>query len=480
MNNRWLAMILGGLVAVSLVAGGCSKAEEASLADTLMEDSGAGDTDDSKEDRTEQRGEEDTSKNKDDALNEEAAEDPREEWDGVRVGAGDPSTALEDDSYGQITYVDNVDDFLLSIADDTQIILEEGVYNLSEAKVDTGWTAEDQDYNEYRDYLYGVDNPLRANHLKVTGEGDVSIITEDGYSYVLTILDSDDVVLQNLTLGHEIEMGHCDGGVVKIAASDHVSIENCDLYGCGTYGATIEGVSYYSMENTVIHDCTKGLVELQNATDGTIDHCVLRDTDGPWGSTFQNVTGAIFTNCLFANNQVDSQTGFFNDNGGSEQIVFIGCTFRGNYFGSFLGDESGAFAFLDCTFADGVPSDVEDLLNRGEGSSLALQQGEDLGLMDLVGLWMLTGIHKEGYDLTTEEEGDVGLIRVDGDDGAASISEYYYDWSGNSNYGHFFERMLDMELTYMEEPLEDCENDVWKAQALIHSIEDYDGDHAPT
>ncbi len=61
----------------------------------------------------------------------------------------------------------------------------------------------------------------------------------------MTLSYCDGAVLKGLVLGHEVEKGECDANVLKLLTSQSVTVENCSLFGCGTYGILMERMQRY-------------------------------------------------------------------------------------------------------------------------------------------------------------------------------------------------------------------------------------------
>ena len=154
-----------------------------------------------------------------DAHAEGAAELPAE--DGVRPDA--------------VFQVSTVDELLEAIGPDRVIRLEDGVYNLTEAK-----SYGDLNAGEYWHWVDAYDGyqlvirNVAGLWLEGSDAQRCSIVTEPRYANVLAADSSDDLHFSNLTAGHTPGEGYCSGGVLDFYSCSRVWIRNCDLYGCGT------------------------------------------------------------------------------------------------------------------------------------------------------------------------------------------------------------------------------------------------------
>ena len=57
------------------------------------------------------------------------------------------------------------------------------------------------------------------------------------YAFCLKFVNCSNCEVENLTIGHTVG-GFCSGGVIG-AEQSSVTVKDCDLYGCGTYGLNL-------------------------------------------------------------------------------------------------------------------------------------------------------------------------------------------------------------------------------------------------
>lgn len=135
---------------------------------------------------------------------------------------------------------------------------------------------------------YIILKPGDYNFSALTEEesGSVRLITENGYADVMTLTLCDGATLKGLILGHEIEKGDCDANVLELSTSQSVTLEDCGLFGCGTYGIWAENAAGLTVTGTEIYECTNGIFCLSNTTETVFDRCQFYDNDGMfslWG-----------------------------------------------------------------------------------------------------------------------------------------------------------------------------------------------------
>jgi hypothetical protein len=138
--------------------------------------------------------------------------------------------------------------------------------------------------------------------LTIRGKHNSSIEVNPRYSFCLSFMNCVGCNVENLTIGHT-EGGYCDGGVIGVEGGERISVSNCDLYGCGTYGVVTRDTREFRMYRSNIHDCTYGIMELYSS-----DRVEFYQCD------------------FFSNREYELIT-----NRGSEHVVFEGCRFFGNW-----------------------------------------------------------------------------------------------------------------------------------------------------
>ncbi|MBR1732290.1 MAG: right-handed parallel beta-helix repeat-containing protein [Alloprevotella sp.] len=143
---------------------------------------------------------------------------------------------------------------------------------------------------------------VNVRNLTIVGGKNTSIVVEPRYAFVLNFINCENIRVENLVLGHT-EEGFCDGGVVGLRHCSGVEISRCDLYGCGTYGIEAFGTSNLLVQNSVIRDCSYGIIQLHSSRDVYFARCDFhrnREYDLVYADAgCQRVT---FDDCRFWNN----------------------------------------------------------------------------------------------------------------------------------------------------------------------------------
>ena len=113
-----------------------------------------------------------------------------------------------------------------------------------------------------------------VNHkqMNIRGEGNSRLVVEPRYAFCLNFKDCEQIEIHNLTIGHTTG-GYCQGGVIGVEGGWRVNLHDCDLYGCGTYGLELNSTRDFSMYRSIIHDCTYGIMTLQNVEFAKFEQC---------------------------------------------------------------------------------------------------------------------------------------------------------------------------------------------------------------
>lgn len=249
-------------------------------------------------------------------------------WEELKLDAVDQMIA-----YGvEPVFVSTTEEFLQAVAEQANIVLEPGTYNVTEYLLD------------HEDSIkYWVPNGNNQPGVYFTGDGQepellihglpnlhiaskdpekmAEIVCEPRYAQVITFDDCNGLRMKNVVMGHTPEQGVCSGDVICLQNCDDVMVSGCDLYGCGAYGVNASDCGSLTFQNTKIHDCSYGCTEIYNSS------------------------YVFFDACDFADCRQYTMFETYNS-----QVNFYGCNFK-NLQGEMLSLNDTSFAaFSDCTF----------------------------------------------------------------------------------------------------------------------------------
>ena len=216
--------------------------------------------------------------------------------------------------------VSNTEEFLLALGSNRVITLMPGtVLNLSACLNDASMFESEKYVWAAEGYSRAFGGPeavvsvdcydgrqlelVNIRNLTIRGSKDCSIIVEPRYANVLSFYNCWEIMLENLTLGHT-EEGSCMGGVVKMENCINTIIRHCDLYGCGIYGIQADDCQDLYVRNSVIRDCSDGVMELHGVTEAVFTDCdFIRCRDFTMVTVDSRCSGVVFNGCRFAQNK---------------------------------------------------------------------------------------------------------------------------------------------------------------------------------
>lgn len=157
---------------------------------------------------------------------------------------------------GDAIVVKSVDGLLNAIDSDTHIILEPGVYDLTQA---AGYGKEQAEHYLWEECFDGRELILRnVRNLTISGRDGAQIITTPRYAAVLGLRNCSNITIEGITAGHSEGPGSCVGAVISMRYCSAVTIQDCVLYGCGTLG--VEGFDSRDVDvnRCIIKECSLG------------------------------------------------------------------------------------------------------------------------------------------------------------------------------------------------------------------------------
>lgn len=289
-------------------------------------------------------------------------------WRNVEVDTflreGSDELANKDElRYNETITVSDVNDLLRAIDNGKKIILKEGTYDLSKANerlknvnviFNNGWNSESGTVNDVK--IRNVENLCL-----IAEEGKkVEICIDSPYDPVLSFDGCRNLVFKGITAGHHVEPGTCGGSVLQFYDSSKITLNDCHLYGCGTYGIEATNCSELNVEKSEIYECTYGIVDLTGVYDASFTDCKMHDNKDMDMISLSQCGTITFTDCEFRDNQVAAQQYFsvsFVRASECYDTALHHCTFTGNSYSQF---NEGDVEIDNCSFKDTIVSSKED------------------------------------------------------------------------------------------------------------------------
>jgi len=273
----------------------------------------------------------------------------------LREGSKEMEQIKEYQYLNEVT-VSTVQELAKAIQSRTKIILKEGTYNFSELNCDS-ITNPNIDWIKSYDGLaeYTVRNVWNLC-IEAEEGARVEISTENSYARALGFEECQEITLRGLICGHEVEPGYCTGSVIYLDQCNYVAIDNCNLYGSGTYGIEAYNLFGLTMEDTDIYECTNGLVWLSSAEMVTFTKCSFMTSEQYSMFSFIDCYGVDLDDCKIIGNKIKSEGSPFITCQDSLSVNFENCLFRDNEYQIFLEDgynpPTNIIEFSGCTVRD--------------------------------------------------------------------------------------------------------------------------------
>ena len=246
-----------------------------------------------------------------------------------------------------------VDELLAALAPNTHILLTGSRYDLTEAR-DYGIRGGEH-YSWSEIYDDGWELVIESvDGLVLEGKPGVEIVTVPRYACVLKFTDCRSITLQGFTAGHTVAPGYCTGAVLGLSACRDVRVEDCDLYGCGTYGLELSRCSGVHVTNTIIRDCSYGVIYADNSADVLLDGCSIHGIEGIVGLfTMSYCHDCALINSTVQNCSADSLTEFYS----VRDFTLAGCEISENRFAGVFFSTPYPIIVDGCAFHDNTVTD---------------------------------------------------------------------------------------------------------------------------
>jgi hypothetical protein len=240
--------------------------------------------------------------------------------------------------------VDSVDGLVDAIGPDRIIRLAPGEYNLSRAK------QKDLPHVAWKKAFDGWDLWIeKVSTLKIEGAGDkpVRVFVSPRYAYVFNLSGVEGLELVNLELGHAPEPGYCAGGVVNAAGCKRIAFRRCVLFGCGTEGLTLRDISGLDFDDSLIRDCTYGILTAEACRDLVFRRSTFRENREFHGFVLTRCGPVRMEKCAIVDNRAgDDDGGCLFQVGSGTVLTLDGCKVLRNRY-RVLADPADALKTVD-------------------------------------------------------------------------------------------------------------------------------------
>lgn len=151
-------------------------------------------------------------------------------------------------------------------------------------------------------------------------KGKATLLATPRYANVLEFIDSSNIHLDHLIMGHT-EEGYCDKGVVEFDGTSCISIDDCDFFGCGTEGFVFCECKDVVVNRSTVYDCSYYTMHIVRSHYMRFNDCRFYNNREYEQINVDDDSHAVFTHCSFENLQ-----GKLFDL--ASYVQFYGCTFH--------------------------------------------------------------------------------------------------------------------------------------------------------
>lgn len=224
--------------------------------------------------------------------------------------------------------VSTAEEFVKAIGSNRRIVMKSGVYDLSKvydkSENSNVWWDKVSDGKQLT--IRGIEN------LTIEGDtslGKVEIITSPRYAEIMHFNAGKNISIKNIVAGHTPSEYTCNSGVLGFEYCRNISIDNTELYGCGSMGISLNSTTGLICNNTKIDHCSLRALEIYNSTDIKFVNSNFVDHEA-----YSNIIHASsesqvsFENCTFERN--NKLTWSFVEVYGNSSISFNKCDIKSN------------------------------------------------------------------------------------------------------------------------------------------------------
>ncbi len=187
----------------------------------------------------------------------------------------------------------------------------------------------------YDGYEFSISD---VSNLIIAGANNepTKVLSEEGYSNVIAFDNSNKIALVNLSIGHTDPSDECGAAVLSFYTCKDVFIKDCDLFGSGSMGFVLGEVTNFEFNNSIIRDCSVGILNADASSNLTFEESEFRNNEGYDQISFYDTDNVTFTNCGIYENRSYYDPGY-EDNDASlfylneySSVYVTGCMITNN------------------------------------------------------------------------------------------------------------------------------------------------------
>lgn len=218
-------------------------------------------------------------------------------WLGInaRLTHGNQNTNLADKT--MVLNVNNAEDLLGSIVDNTIINLDRGTYDISHTKA-SGKAV-------YFPAEKGRELVIRdVSDLAIIGNSS-KIITEFSYATVITLHNCHNIELSDICIGHYPVKGCCTGSVLRLYECSNVTLNGVELFGCGEIGIMSSYTDGILLKNCHVFSCSDSALYIIGSRIKLVDSEISDCGESALSMIDLENSSLLFENVFIHNNRIN-------------------------------------------------------------------------------------------------------------------------------------------------------------------------------
>ncbi|NJK93553.1 MAG: hypothetical protein HC905_00255 [Bacteroidales bacterium] len=198
----------------------------------------------------------------------------------------------------RVVEVNNARELIGALGSERTIYLKSGIYNLSyndSLYQLSAWYSRDTSFSSRGGVFHDLKN------VKFIGIGEVKIITNNYFEWVVNFINCKGLYFENMTIGHDTP-SECEGGTAYFKNSSDISLKKVGLYGCGTVGLELNNIEDFYISESEIFKCTYNLIEIRESKNVRFNEVTFRESGQTDMLIFDKNGTITFTRCIFRDN----------------------------------------------------------------------------------------------------------------------------------------------------------------------------------
>ncbi len=124
---------------------------------------------------------------------------------------------------------------------------------------------------------------IKKKNISIVGRGTVRILCDSNEEAVITISKSKSILIRDIRVSHKPPLQRpkgsyiCTGSVIDLDECQDITIENCELNGCGTNGVAVYNSKDILVSGCHIHHNSNTAIKLSNVKNVTISHNIIEN-----------------------------------------------------------------------------------------------------------------------------------------------------------------------------------------------------------